>query len=184
MSGLTATVDGTHPAEFITNNQNAIASFSSAGPVDRTFAVKPDITGVGVNVYSSVPGAQFAMLSGTSMATPHTAGAAALVVQLHPSWSTDQVKSALVTTAQRVVTTRPGGTVDPGVLRRGGGLIDLSKAGVVTATLSSTSVGFGHQEANGQVTGTASVTVTDVSGASHTYALSVAQAASSAVAFG
>src|SRR6266568_714623 len=63
-AGQTATVDGTHPAEFITNNQNAIASFSSAGPVDRTFAVKPDITGVGVNVYSSVPGAQFAMLSG------------------------------------------------------------------------------------------------------------------------
>lgn len=185
-AGQTATVDGTGPQEFITNNQNVIASFSSSGPVDRTFAVKPDITGVGVNVYSSVPGTpegQFAMLSGTSMATPHTAGSAALLVQQHPAWTPDQVKSALVTTAQRVVVTAPQGTIDPGVLRRGGGLIDLSTAGTVTATVSSPIVGFGHQEANGQVTKTSSVTVTDVSGSSHTYTLSVVQAASSAAQF-
>jgi minor extracellular serine protease Vpr len=174
-AGLTATVDGARPTEFITANQNAIASFSSAGPVDRTFAVKPDITGPGVNIYSSVPGGDFAMLSGTSMATPHTAGSAAIVRAQHPSWTPDQVKSALVTTAQRVITTVPGGSTDAGVLRRGGGLIDLSLAGSATAAFAPTAVGFGVHEAKGQVTATQVVTVTNLTGANQAYSVTVSQ---------
>ena len=158
-------MDGSTPREVITNNQNAIASFSSAGPVDRTFALKPDITGPGVNIYSSVPGGTFALLSGTSMATPHTAGSAALLVAQHPTWTTDQIKSALVTTAQRVVTTVPGGHTDAGVLRRGGGLIDLSEAGNVIAAFTPASVGFGVHEAHGVTTANQTVTVTNVTNA-------------------
>jgi minor extracellular serine protease Vpr len=183
LAGTSATVDGSTAQEFITNNQNAIAGFSSAGPVDRTFAVKPDITGPGVNVYSSIPGGDFALFSGTSMATPHTAGSAALLVQQHPSWTTDQIKSALVTTGQRVVTTLPQGTIDAGVLRRGGGLIDLSRAGGATAAFGPSIVGFGFHEANGVWTSRQSVTVTDLSGSAQTYSLSVSQSASSEVSF-
>jgi subtilisin family serine protease len=119
------------------------------------------------------------------MATPHAAGSAALIIQQHPAWTTDQVKAALVTTAQRVVKTLPppAAAVDPGVLHRGGGLIDLSKAGVVAATASPSIVGFGHQEANGQVTRTQSISVTDVTGAAHDYAVSVSQPASDGVLF-
>jgi minor extracellular serine protease Vpr len=187
-AGQSATIDPASPAEFITANQNVIAGFSSVGPVDRTFAVKPDITGVGVNVYSSVPGApegQFAMLSGTSMATPHTAGSAALLIQQHPSWTTDQVKSALVNTAQRVVKTLPppAPARDPGVLSRGGGLIDLSQAGLASAAAVPSIVGFGHQEANGVVSKTQSFTLTDLTGAAHTYAVAVT-GPTGAVSFG
>jgi len=183
LAGTSATVDGGTPQEFITNNQNAIADFSSSGPVDRTFAVKPDITGPGVNIYSSIPGGDFALFSGTSMATPHTAGSAALLVQQHPTWTPDQIKSALVTTGQRVITTVPGGSVDPGVLRRGGGLIDLSRAGRVTAAFDATAVGFGFHEANGVWTSRQSVTLTDLSGSAQTYSLSVSQSAASGVSF-
>jgi minor extracellular serine protease Vpr len=179
----TATVDGTAPQEFITNNQNVIASFSSVGPVDRTFAVKPDITGPGVNIYSSVPGGTFALLSGTSMATPHTAGSAALLVAQHPTWTADQVKSALVTTAQRVISNFPQGPANAGVLQRGGGLIDLSKAGSATAAFVPAIVGFGFHEANGAFTGNQTVTVTNTGSASETLSLSVAQASTRPVAF-
>jgi len=178
-----ATVDGSHQREVITNNQNAIASFSSAGPVDRTFALKPDITGPGVNIYSSVPGGTFALLSGTSMATPHTAGSAALLVAQHPTWTTDQIKSALVTTAQRVVTTVPGGHTDAGVLRRGGGLIDLSEAGNVIAAFTPASVGFGVHEAHGVTTANQTVTVTNVTNAAQTFNLTVSQPGTAAARF-
>jgi minor extracellular serine protease Vpr len=188
-AGQSATFDPSNAMEFITSNQDVIAAFSSVGPVDHDYSVKPDITGVGVNVYSSVPGkpeGQFLMLQGTSMATPHTAGAAALIIQQHPTWTPDQVKSALVTTGQRVVKTLPppAAAVDPGVLHRGGGLIDLANAGSVTVTVSSPLVGFGHQEANGQVKKSQSIIFTDVSGVAHTYDVTVSQAASSKVTFG
>jgi minor extracellular serine protease Vpr len=183
LAGQTATVDGTAPQEFITDNQNVLAGFSSVGPVDRTFAVKPDITGPGVNIYSSVPGGAFALLSGTSMATPHTAGSAALLVQQHPTWTTDQVKSALVTTAQRVISTVPQGPANTGVLQRGGGLIDLSKAGSATAAFVPATVGFGFHEANGTFTGNQTVTVTNTTSASQALAFSVAQGTTTPVAF-
>jgi minor extracellular serine protease Vpr len=183
LAGQAATVDGTAPQEFVTDNQNVIAGFSSVGPVDRTFAVKPDITGPGVNIYSSVPGGTFALLSGTSMATPHTAGSAALLVQQHPTWTADQVKSALVTTAQRVISTAPHGPANAGVLRRGGGLIDLSKAGSATAAFVPAIVGFGFHEANGTFSGNRTVTVTNTGSASQTLSLNVAQGTTTPVAF-
>ena len=128
-----------------------------------------------MNIYSSVPGGTFALLSGTSMATPHTAGSAALLVAQHPTWTTDQIKSALVTTAQRVVTTVPGGHTDAGVLRRGGGLIDLSEAGNVIAAFTPASVGFGVHEAHGVTTANQTVTVTNVTNAAQTFNLTVSQ---------
>src|SRR6185369_11377951 len=131
----------------------------------------------------SVPGGTFALLSGTSMATPHTAGSAALLVQQHPAWTADQVKSALVTTAQRVISTAPQGPANAGVLQRGGGLIDLSKAGSATAAFVPAIVGFGFHEANGTFSGNQTVTVRNTGSASQTLAFSVAQGTTTPVAF-
>jgi len=81
--------------EFTTSNQDILAAFSSQGPTAVDFAVKPDVTSVGVNVLSSCVssdfvdcgGSSWAFLSGTSMSTPHIAGSAAVLLNLHPSWS-------------------------------------------------------------------------------------------------
>jgi subtilisin family serine protease len=89
--------------EIQTNRGGIITSFSSAGPTDFGQMLKPDISAPGLDVLSSTPpattGSTFSVFAGTSMATPHVAGAAALLLQLHPGWTPYQVKSALMTTA-------------------------------------------------------------------------------------
>ena len=66
--------------------------------------MKPDVTAPGVDITSSVPPREgtWASFSGTSMAAPHVAGAAALLLQRHPDWTVAQLKSALVLTGKPV----------------------------------------------------------------------------------
>ena len=86
---------------FLTTNVDIMAGFSSQGPTDVDFRVKPDVVAPGVNVLSSVPASDtcrapcFAFFQGTSMATPHLAGSAAVVRQQHPDWSAAAVRSAV-----------------------------------------------------------------------------------------
>ena len=77
------------------------ASFSSAGPRTGDGHLKPDVAGPGVNVFSTAIGTgnQGFFASGTSMATPHVAGSAALAIQAHPTWDADEVAAAVVNTA-------------------------------------------------------------------------------------
>jgi minor extracellular serine protease Vpr len=80
----------------------APASFTSGGPRAGDSWLKPDVTAPGVSIFSagSGTGNSFAVLSGTSMASPHTAGLAALVRQAHPNWRKVQYwKAAIVNTA-------------------------------------------------------------------------------------
>ncbi|KAF9601043.1 hypothetical protein IFM89_015028 [Coptis chinensis] len=90
-----------------------VAYFSSRGPGELTETIlKPDITAPGVGIVAamipkvelgSIPygkkSSKFGILSGTSMACPHVAGAAAFIKSVHPSWSPSMIKSALMTTA-------------------------------------------------------------------------------------
>jgi hypothetical protein len=82
---------GDYPESFssgATDITDSIASFSSRGP--SAFGVrKPDISAPGVNVRSSVPTNSYASFSGTSMASPHTAGVVALLWSLYPGLSRD-----------------------------------------------------------------------------------------------
>ena len=80
------------------DSKNAIAYFSSAGPTPISLGMKPDVAAPGVNILSSVPGGKWADSDGTSMATPAVSGAVALLKERHPTWTTGQIKSALVQT--------------------------------------------------------------------------------------
>ncbi len=109
---------------------DATASFSGRGPVPVTRAVKPDIAAPGVSITAARAGGRgdtaYTDMSGTSMATPHVAGAAAVVRQAHPDWTGEQVKAALQSTV------RPANDTD--VYDQGAGILDVATA--ATAQLS------------------------------------------------
>ena len=80
-----------------------VASFSSRGPTACTpsgsSAIKPDISGPGVDTRSSVPGGGYSNYSGTSMATPHLNGVVALVCQANPDLDVETIKEIIYSTA-------------------------------------------------------------------------------------
>jgi minor extracellular serine protease Vpr len=121
--------------EVISGNSKYLANFSSRGPTVN-YTLKPDVTAVGVNVYSSVLQGELEMLNGTSMATPHVAGAAALLKQAHPLWTPDEIKAALMSTAQPVRDSQ-----NP--LEIGSGLVHVEKAFQPSALLFPSSLSFG-----------------------------------------
>ena len=141
-------------SEFITSNADILAGFSSQGPTTPDLLVKPDLTSVGVNVLSSITcvgkaitcggEGSWAFFSGTSMATPHIAGSAAVLLGLNPTWSSARVKSALVNRADLVIKDSKTGTHDIGPTAQGAGREDLSVAADGTTWLSPVSASFGR----------------------------------------
>ena len=121
--------------------RDVIASFSSSGPTPVSLLLKPDVTAPGVNVLSSIPPDGWDAWDGTSMATPHVSGGAALLLQRHPAWTVSQVKSALASTGDPV---HPAGrSSEVSTLREGGGRIDLARADQPLLFTDPTSLGWG-----------------------------------------
>jgi subtilisin family serine protease len=123
------------------------ADFSSVGPTTMSLRLKPDVAAPGVDVLSSVPRG-WGGLSGTSMASPHVAGAAALLLQRHPSWTVAEVKSALIQTGLDAVNER-GTRVAPTF--QGGGAVSLTAADNPLLFAEPSSVSFGLLAQRGPV---------------------------------
>ncbi|MFI8896981.1 S8 family peptidase [Streptomyces virginiae] len=90
-----------------TDKQDRLASFSSTGPLAHSGGMKPDIAAPGVDITAArsqemTGGGEgpYRTLSGTSMATPHVVGAAAILAQRHPDWTGAQLKEHLMSTAK------------------------------------------------------------------------------------
>ena len=169
---------------------NAMASFSSQGPTHGDLLVKPDVVAPGADVLSAFPASHcdeppcWAIIGGTSMATPHLAGAAAVVRGAHPSWSAAEVRSAVVNTAQQNVLRHPEtDAVTNDAMITGAGLLDVLAATGAVAGLDPVSTSFGAVASGAGVRRTATVTVTNLSSSSRTFTVAVADTAADGAVF-
>ncbi|MFF7052167.1 S8 family serine peptidase [Streptomyces griseorubiginosus] len=127
------------------DGEDRLADFSSTGPTADN-ALKPDLTAPGVDIVSARaahghmgdPAADgYVSMSGTSMATPHAAGAAAILAQRHPDWTGARIKQALT------ASTTP--TIGATGYQQGTGRIDVARALEGAVASEQTSVSFGKQ---------------------------------------
>ncbi|WP_423800218.1 S8 family serine peptidase [Neobacillus sp. SAB-20_R2A] len=167
----------TYPPKEITATPNLLADFSSWGPTPN-YTLKPDVAAPGVNIYSSVVGGGFEVYQGTSMAAPHVAGAAALLLKNSQDkklgWGPAEVKAALMGTAHNV-----DGSVlkddDDDVnnpLKIGAGIIDLGRAMNPSALALPSSLSFGLVRPVGNQTYQLTFTLVNPTNAGVTYNLS------------
>ncbi|MEU6122390.1 S8 family serine peptidase [Streptomyces sp. NPDC047123] len=131
------------------DDDDRLADFSSQGPRVGDGAIKPDVTAPGVAITAAAaPGSViekevgqnpegYLTIDGTSMATPHAAGAAALLKQQHPDWQYTELKGALT------------GSTTPGAytpFQQGSGRIAVDKAIKQSVIADPSSVSFGTQQ--------------------------------------
>ena len=145
------------------------AEFSSVGPTTISLRLKPDVAAPGVDVLSSVPGGGWSTFSGTSMAAPHIAGSAALLRQRHPSWSAEQVKSALVQSGVDALQAR---NLVAGPRFQGGGVVALVRADQPLLFARPTALSFGLLERGG--TSTRALALEDAGGGAGAWKVEVA----------
>ncbi|HSK25081.1 MAG TPA: S8 family serine peptidase [Egicoccus sp.] len=119
-----------------------VAGFSSRGPNDD-WVIKPDVVAPGNDITSSVPRAGqlaspdgYGQAGGTSMASPHVAGILAQLTQLHPGWTPQMLKTALMNTAVQL--TDPATGEPYSVHDQGAGLVDAHAAATTPALLGET----------------------------------------------
>jgi len=128
---------------------DVVTGFSSRGPGGDW--LKPDIAAPGTQILAGntpipddvaggAPGNLFQAIAGTSMASPHIAGAGALVRAVHPDWTPGQIRSALISTATTAMTNPDGSAAGP--FDRGGGRVQVDKAADAGLTFDETAANF------------------------------------------
>jgi subtilisin family serine protease len=101
------------------SKRDALWSGSRTGLMGDAY-IKPDLVAPGMSITAAAPGGGYQTMTGTSQATPHVTGSVALLKQEHPTWTPDELKTALTSTA----TDLPG----LGVFRSGAGRVDIDRA--------------------------------------------------------
>jgi subtilisin family serine protease len=147
----TATIPVAMNLAFSDDFADIVSDGSSRGP-SQWELLKPDFAAPGVNILAAVAAygedpVQYDFYQGTSMASPHGAGAAALLMAIHPDWSPAEIKSAIATTANQDMleedTTDTVSIISPAELfDMGSGRIDLSAAAFAGFVLNETSANY------------------------------------------
>ena len=188
--GFSTTLPQLGTYEALAANNDVIADFTSWGPTDVDFRVKPDVMAPGVNVVSSIPrsfcgGAPcFAFFNGTSMAAPHLAGSAAIVRQQHPGWSAAAVRSAIVNTADRgVVQSLDKASIVTDANQVGTGRENLFAAVNARVALDPVSLSFGAVPAGSGMALQGSIDLSNLSAGWQTYSVQVVESQGSGVVF-
>ena len=131
-AGLVVRLDGSllNPGDPVADT---VADSSARGPAGPSGRLKPEICAPGDGVFTASRGggAQGAVFSGTSSSSPHVAGAAALLRQIHPGWPAEDIKAALMNTA--VLLPLANGAHSP-ESRTGAGRAQVDRAAAVTVT--------------------------------------------------
>lgn len=128
------------------DKRDALAAFSGRGPRVGDHAIKPDLTAPGVDIVAArakdtqvgAPvGDHYVRASGTSMATPHVAGAAALLAQQHPGWTARELKAVLMGSANPSATST--------AFEQGAGRTDVAQATIQSVFAEPASLSYGMQ---------------------------------------
>lgn len=154
---------------------NLLANFSSWGPTPN-YTLKPDVAAPGVNIYSSVVGGGYELYQGTSMASPHVAGSAAILLAYSKEndlgWGPAEVKASLMGTAKDVEGSVLPDTDVSDPLKVGAGLIDLSRAMNPSALAFPSSLSFGLVRPVGNQTYSMTFTLTNPTNEELAYTIS------------
>jgi hypothetical protein len=157
---------------------DTLSDFSSRGPRRDNLALKPDITAPGETIFSVANGTgnQGVTENGTSMASPHVAGSMALLKQLHPTWTVEELKALAMNTATNDIRSeQAAGSPLYSPSRVGAGRIDLPNAAASTVVAydaggpGEVSVSYGEVEVITTTTEVRHITVLNKGNTGETY---------------
>ena len=145
------------------DSKNSIASFSSKGPSNKIYGIKPDVVAPGESILSAKMGGGYISMSGTSMAAPYVAAVAATLREMHPLWSAREVRSGVLAAAS---------DLHLPVFLQGEGRLDTSKVSSLQTLVAPAAISLGFDNPSSNTwTRTDSLLLTNVSSQSKAYTL-------------
>lgn len=157
-------------AQVVPGYADRMADFSSEGPSRVSNALKPDVTAPGVDIKSALAGSgdKPVVESGTSQATPHVAGLAALLVQLHKGWNPTEIKAVIMNQAKRNLKNNDG-TKPVSAAIMGAGRVRADQSAKALSVAYPGSLSFGLEIAAHKVTEVRTFRVHNGDGSAHAY---------------